>query len=260
MNKLNKILTDLYERGVTNMTLADDAECLLFESTRELFEIKIIADPRSACFYALGVAQQLCQPVIILTKSDYLDHLYSGLVEAWFQQMPLIVVVADTDDYTDYGLYKRCLNEVVDLRKDSISTLDFSKQGPTMIITRWANHAKDTFDASCIRALLPSNTNVYLPEGKYGAISKYMGYLCGTQDIVYCIIPLSWVKNDLNIFNNRYLDSRFKLIAIADVDLDFEIKQWLSSNGIAFKTGKGKEDLPSVISSSTTPILYVIKP
>lgn len=86
-----------------------------------------------------------------------------------------------------------------------------------------------------------------------------MGYLCGTQGDVYCLLPLSWLKSDLNIFNNRYLDSRFKLVALADVELDFEIGQWLSSNGIAFKTCEGGNDL-SALASSTTPTLYVIKP
>lgn len=259
MNKLNTIITSLHEKGIATMTLADDTGCLLGESAKRLFETKTIEDPRSACFYALGVTQQLCRPTIILAKGDHLDHLYTGLVEAWFQQMPLVAVVADVNDQTDYGLYHRCLNKVIDLRGDATVPLDISMQGPTLIITEGACPAPKGFDASRIKALLPSDARVYQPESKYGAISKYMGYLCGTQGDVYCILPLSWLKSDLNIFNNRYLDSRFKLVALADVELDFEIGQWLSSNGIAFKTCEGGNDL-SALASSTTPTLYVIKP
>lgn len=142
MNKLNTIITSLHEKGIATMTLADDTGCLLGESAKRLFETKTIEDPRSACFYALGVTQQLCRPTIILAKGDHLDHLYTGLVEAWFQQMPLVVVVADVNDQTDYGLYHRCLNKVIDLRGDATVPLDISMQGPTLIITEGASPAQ----------------------------------------------------------------------------------------------------------------------
>lgn len=57
---------------------------------------KIISDERSAAFIALGMAQQLRQPVGLVCTSGSAAYNYAPAVaEAFFQQQPLIVFTAD---------------------------------------------------------------------------------------------------------------------------------------------------------------------
>lgn len=55
-----------------------------------------VTDERSAGFYALGMAQHLRQPVVVcVTSGSALLNLAPAVVEAYYQQLPLIVVSTD---------------------------------------------------------------------------------------------------------------------------------------------------------------------
>ena len=59
-------------------------------------DTKIISDERSAAFIALGMAQQLQQPVGLVCTSGSAAYNYAPAVaEAFFQQIPLIILTAD---------------------------------------------------------------------------------------------------------------------------------------------------------------------
>ena len=59
-------------------------------------DTKIISDERSAAFIALGMAQQLHQPVGLVCTSGSAAYNYAPAVaEAFFQQIPLLVITAD---------------------------------------------------------------------------------------------------------------------------------------------------------------------
>lgn len=56
----------------------------------------VIPDERSAAFYALGMAQQLGEPVGILCTSGSAPlNYYPAIAEAYYQQVPMIVFTAD---------------------------------------------------------------------------------------------------------------------------------------------------------------------
>jgi 2-succinyl-5-enolpyruvyl-6-hydroxy-3-cyclohexene-1-carboxylate synthase len=56
----------------------------------------IIPDERSAAFIALGMAQQLSEPVALLCTSGSAGlNYYPAIAEAYYQQIPLIVLTAD---------------------------------------------------------------------------------------------------------------------------------------------------------------------
>lgn len=60
------------------------------------FRCYSIADERSAGFFALGIAQQLQKPVaVVCTSGSALLNYYPALAEAFYSQIPLIVVSAD---------------------------------------------------------------------------------------------------------------------------------------------------------------------
>lgn len=55
-----------------------------------------IADERSAAFFAMGIAQQLQQPTaVVCTSGSAVLNYYPAVAEAFYSQIPLIVVSAD---------------------------------------------------------------------------------------------------------------------------------------------------------------------
>ena len=65
----------------------------------------VIHDERSAAFFALGLSQQLNEPVAICcTSGSAPANYYPAVVEAYYQQIPLIVITADRpDEWIDQG-------------------------------------------------------------------------------------------------------------------------------------------------------------
>ena len=60
------------------------------------FKTYSIVDERSAGFVALGMAQQLQQPVVVCcTSGSALVNYYPAVTEAFYQNIPLIVLSAD---------------------------------------------------------------------------------------------------------------------------------------------------------------------
>jgi 2-succinyl-5-enolpyruvyl-6-hydroxy-3-cyclohexene-1-carboxylate synthase len=59
-------------------------------------EVRTISDERSAAFIALGMAQQLKQPVVLVcTSGSAVLNYFPAIAEAFFQQIPLLVLTAD---------------------------------------------------------------------------------------------------------------------------------------------------------------------
>jgi 2-succinyl-5-enolpyruvyl-6-hydroxy-3-cyclohexene-1-carboxylate synthase len=59
-------------------------------------EVRTISDERSAAFIALGMAQQLKQPVVLVcTSGSAALNYFPAIAEAFFQQIPLLVLTAD---------------------------------------------------------------------------------------------------------------------------------------------------------------------
>jgi 2-succinyl-5-enolpyruvyl-6-hydroxy-3-cyclohexene-1-carboxylate synthase len=68
-------------------------------------QLHSIADERSAAFYALGIAQQLQEPVAVLCTSGSAALNYApAIAEAYYQKIPLIVITADRPEmWIDQG-------------------------------------------------------------------------------------------------------------------------------------------------------------
>ncbi|MTI40508.1 2-succinyl-5-enolpyruvyl-6-hydroxy-3-cyclohexene-1-carboxylic-acid synthase, partial [Fulvivirga lutimaris] len=60
------------------------------------FDCKVIPDERSAAFIAMGIAQQLKEPVILICTSGSASlNFLPAIAEAYYQQIPLIILTAD---------------------------------------------------------------------------------------------------------------------------------------------------------------------
>jgi 2-succinyl-5-enolpyruvyl-6-hydroxy-3-cyclohexene-1-carboxylate synthase len=59
-------------------------------------ETKVITDERSAAFIALGMAQQIDQPVVLVCTSGSASLNYApAIAEAFYQEIPLLIITAD---------------------------------------------------------------------------------------------------------------------------------------------------------------------
>ena len=238
MVTLNRIFENLRSIGIKELIVADSAKYYLSEKGKDSFKCSFIDDVRSAGFFALGKAQTLQQSVALLVESKYISHLYTSMVETWFQKMPVAIIALDSSDDVDYGLYTRCVKQVKDyINEKNFDDLPIANDGPTLLIVH-KDKDMQTVSISSVEDLLPKEVQIYKPVDKYGAISKYVGYLCGTDRKVCCVIPLNWVKFDLNIFNNRYIDKRFKLVLRGEMsEVPCKLESWLASNQIELIDG-----------------------
>jgi 2-succinyl-5-enolpyruvyl-6-hydroxy-3-cyclohexene-1-carboxylate synthase len=87
------------QKGIKNAILSPGSRCaplsLAFARHPEI-HVRTISDERSAAFIALGMAQQLEKPVVLVCTSGSASYNYApAIAEAYFQQIPLIVITAD---------------------------------------------------------------------------------------------------------------------------------------------------------------------
>jgi len=69
-------------------------------SNDDFFECYSIVDERCAGFFALGIAQQLKRPVaLVCTSGSALLNYYPAIAEAYYSNIPLIVLSADRPEH-----------------------------------------------------------------------------------------------------------------------------------------------------------------
>lgn len=87
------------KKGIEHAILSPGSRCapltLAFARHPDI-HARTISDERSAAFIALGMAQQLNQPVVLLcTSGSAALNYYPAIAEAFFQHVPLLVLTAD---------------------------------------------------------------------------------------------------------------------------------------------------------------------
>ena len=86
-------------KGITHIVISPgsrNAPLILGFVNNPAFNCYSIADERCAAFFALGMAQQLKKPVaVICTSGSALLNYYPAFAEAFYSQIPLVVLSAD---------------------------------------------------------------------------------------------------------------------------------------------------------------------
>src|SRR5690554_2444843 len=95
-----KALVDLcYLHGVEHDIISPgsrNAPLIISFSGSEKFECLSIVDERSAGYFALGLARETRKPVALVSTSGTASLNYAPAVaEAFYQQIPLVVITAD---------------------------------------------------------------------------------------------------------------------------------------------------------------------
>jgi 2-succinyl-5-enolpyruvyl-6-hydroxy-3-cyclohexene-1-carboxylate synthase len=93
------ILQIFLAKEITNIIISPgsrNAPLTIGFASNPAFQCYSIADERAAAFFALGIAQQTGKPtVLVCTSGSALLNYYPAFAEAFYSQIPLIVVSAD---------------------------------------------------------------------------------------------------------------------------------------------------------------------
>ncbi|GEP50969.1 2-succinyl-5-enolpyruvyl-6-hydroxy-3-cyclohexene- 1-carboxylate synthase [Flavobacterium noncentrifugens] len=151
------ILQICLAKGVTHIVISPgsrNAPLTIGFANHPEFQCYSIADERCAAFFALGMAQQLNKPVaVVCTSGSALLNYYPAVAEAFYSQIPLIVISADrpTDKidigdgqtirqrnvFENHSLYNANLSEEVseenDLKINEAINKAVALKGPTHI-------------------------------------------------------------------------------------------------------------------------------
>ncbi|WP_319501639.1 2-succinyl-5-enolpyruvyl-6-hydroxy-3-cyclohexene-1-carboxylic-acid synthase [uncultured Draconibacterium sp.] len=77
-----------------------------------LFNCRNVVDERSAAYFAMGLAQALNKPVAIVCSSGTATLNYApAIAEAFYLNIPLIVITADRPEYWIDQLENQCINQ-----------------------------------------------------------------------------------------------------------------------------------------------------
>ena len=95
-----QILTDLLEKHqIKNVIFSPgsrNAPLVIGINSNPYFKTKVVVDERSAGFIALGMAQELNEPVVICSTSGSATLYYApAICEAYYQKIPLLILTAD---------------------------------------------------------------------------------------------------------------------------------------------------------------------
>ncbi|MEZ7498538.1 2-succinyl-5-enolpyruvyl-6-hydroxy-3-cyclohexene-1-carboxylic-acid synthase [Flavobacterium sp. Arc3] len=133
------IIQTCLAKGITTIIISPgsrNAPLIIGFTNNPAFECYSIADERSAAFFGLGIAQQTKKPVVLICSSgSALLNYYPALAEAFYSQIPLIVISADRPQskidigdgqtirqenvFANHSLYNANLNEMVSAENDT---------------------------------------------------------------------------------------------------------------------------------------------
>ena len=87
------------QKGVQHIVISPgsrNAPLTIGFTNNPFFKCYSIADERCAAFFALGIAQQIQKPVVVVcTSGSALLNYYPAVAEAFYSQIPLVVISAD---------------------------------------------------------------------------------------------------------------------------------------------------------------------
>lgn len=196
-------------------------------ASNDTFECLSIADERSAAFFALGIAQQTQKPVALLcTSGSALLNYYPAFAEAFYSQIPLIVVSADRpaekidigdgqtirqeNVFANHSLFNANLQENVSVENDKLINEAISKaileKGPVHINVPFEEPLYETTEELVVKSqIIPENQLVFESE-KLTDFAKVWNNAAKKMILVGVNFPnaiqeniVNWMANDPSI-------------------------------------------------------------
>lgn len=97
--QITELVAICAKKGIKNAIISPGSRCApltIAFARHPQIHTRTISDERSAAFIALGMAQQLEEPVVLVcTSGSAALNYYPAVAEAFFQQIPLVILTAD---------------------------------------------------------------------------------------------------------------------------------------------------------------------
>lgn len=193
-------------------------------------ETVVIADERCAGYYAMGMAQQLKQPVaVICTSGTAVLNLAPAVCEAYYQQIPLVVLSADRPSgAAERGENQALLRQEKFLEHFTLHSLDYSTALPMAYMQSAAKVAYQLM-AECNGIIKgPVHINVRLDEPLYNT----------TTDVVNLpdFVPLKTDEvqitlRDLKKMQQAFAHSQQKMLLVGMHAKDNNIQKLITTIG-----------------------------
>ena len=191
------ILEIFLAKGITNIIISPgsrNAPLTIGFASNPAFQCYSIADERSAGFFALGIAQQTKQPVaLVCTSGSALLNYYPAIAEAFYSQIPLIVLSADRPQskidigdgqtirqenvFANHSLFNANLQEGASLENDQkineALNKAFAKKGPVHINAPFEEPLYETVSELTVQSYVsPSieNTTIVVDLSSFATI------------------------------------------------------------------------------------------
>lgn len=136
----------------------------------------VIADERVAGYFALGIAQQLQQPVVLVcTSGTAVLNLAPAICEAYYQHVPLIVVTADRPEFAHEKGENQAILQSEIFANYVYQSIDVSSVFTTIEKQLLINVLNGTFQ-NLEDMCKPIHWNVHIPEPLYEIAAEEIGY------------------------------------------------------------------------------------
>jgi len=208
-----QILVNFEANGIQHIVISPgsrNAPLTIGFANNPFFRCYSIADERCAAFFALGMAQQLNKPVaVVCTSGSALLNYYPAFAEAFYSEIPLIVVSADRPkDKIDIGDGQTIRQENV-FANHSIYNSNLTEDA-----TEENGEAICNAIASAIQKRGPVHINAPFEEPLYETVAE--------TSVGYKTIDFS-INNEIldsnfDEFKNQWMQSKKKLILIGGMN------------------------------------------
>jgi len=182
-------------KGIQNIVISPgsrNAPLIIGFSEDPFFKCFSIVDERSAAFFALGIAQNQREPVaVVCTSGSALLNYYPAVAEAFYSDVPLVVISADRPVYKiDVGdgqtirqdnVFHRHIGYSANLKQDLTHATDrIERYAPEYLndgvkdaqqkVQAYNDHELNTAFETTITSGLPVHVNVRFEEPLYDVI------------------------------------------------------------------------------------------
>lgn len=133
----------------------------------ENFKTYSIVDERSAAFVAMGMAQQLREPVVLCcTSGSALANYYPAVTEAFYQNIPLIILSADRPPHLIDNFDGQTIRQENIFEKHAYHSVQFDEEESIEAITSNLGLLKNAIK-ECIQNSGPVHINMPFSEPLY---------------------------------------------------------------------------------------------
>lgn len=187
------------------------------------FKTYSVVDERSAGFVALGIAQQIKKPVVVCcTSGSATANYYPAVTEAFFQNVPLIVLSADRPEHLVDNFDGQTIRQKNIFETHSVHNVQLSESEETDDLTRNMLLTKYAL-TDCIQKSAPIHINMPFSEPLYEFVNE--------PDIVIDNITIDEKEYpEINVFDymRRWNSASKKLVLVGLHSPNDEFNQLLT--------------------------------